>query len=676
MRFQHPEFLYFLFLLAIPIAIHLFSFRQHKTFYFSSILFLKNIEQQSKSVRKIKHLLILISRILFYTAIIVAFAQPYIPLKKEVNQSTSHILAIYIDNSFSMGQLGTEGQLLSEAKEQARKMIHKASQGTKILLVTNEMNVIEQQITSKANILNRLDKINIYPVHQEVNTVLSWVNTLLNSTPEIDDKSIRQYVVFSDFQKTTTSKPISFQPTKNTYVYPFQLIPQSSGNVSIDSVWFDEPNFKIKVNNELNIKLSNYGDEAVSNLELSLDINKTKRTVFTDIDKQASKIVKINYTDYTPGTKTGRLHINDKHLNFDDDYYFTYELTENAKVLIIDGENANSSIAQVYALDTYYHVTTVKIGSFLPEMTKNVNLIVLNGVNQLNEGINEALVNFENKGGSTILFPGTTIDNRSWNPLLNSLRLPNLKTLNKQSIDAEKLAFEAPFFDGIFEKKPKQLNYPKIRKYYNTNSFTGEELLKLQNNDPLLIKSNNNYLYTSCLDSSYSTLTSNSLYPAILLRIAELSQRKLSISHSINAESNIQIYPTESSQKSYHLTSNDIDLIPYYESVNNESYISLRGIISQDNLKQGIYTLKNDVYQTDIALNYQRQESNITSSNKSEIETIFKQIDPSKLFYSSIESGSENIKVDLEKPKEYWRFFLILAVIFLLSEMAIIKFMN
>ena len=102
----------------------------------------------------------------------------------------------------------------------------------------------------------------------------------------------------------------------------------------------------------------------------------------------------------------------------------------------------------------------------------------------------------------------------------------------------------------------------------------------------------------------------------------------------------------------------------------------MKGIISQNNLKQGIYALKNDVYQTNIALNYPRQESKITPSNKTEIETLFKQIDPSKLFYSSIESGSENIKVDLEKPQEYWRFFLILAVIFLLSEMAIIKFMN
>ena len=676
MRFQHPEFLYFLFLLAIPIAIHLFSFRQHKVYYFSSILFLINIEQQSKSVRKVKHFLILLTRLLAFITIIIAFAQPYIPLKKEMSQSSSQILAIYIDNSFSMGQLGMEGQLLSEAKEQAKKMIHKAPQGTKILLVTNEMNAIEQQITSKANILNRLDKINIYPVHQEVNTVLSWINTLLNSTTEVDDKSIRQYVVFSDFQKTTTSKPISFQPTENTYVYPFQLIPQSSGNISIDSVWFDEPNFKIKVNNELNIKLSNHGDEVVSNLELSLDINKTKRTVFTDIDKQASKIVKINYTDYSSGTKTGKLHINDKHLDFDDDYYFTYELTDHAKVLLINGEDANSTIAQVYGLDKYYNVTTTKIGSFLPEMTKNTNLIVLNGVNQLNEGINDALLNFERKGGSILLFPGTTIKGNSWSPLLNKLRLPNLNTLTKQTVDGEKIAYEAPFFDGIFEKKPKQLNFPKIRKYYNLNSYAGEQLIQLQNNIPLLIKSNNNYLYTSCLDSSYSNFTSNVLYPAILLRIAELSQQKMKVSNTISAQTSIQVYPTETSQKSYHLTSNEIDLIPYSEEVNNETYISLNGIITQKNLKQGIYTLQNDVYKTEIALNYQREESNIAARDKSEIETLFKAINPSNVFYSSIESGSENIKVDLEKPQEYWRFFLILAVIFLLSEMAIIKFMN
>ena len=122
MRFEHPHFLFALILLAVPILIHLFSFRRYKTFYFSSIYFLKNIEEETKNVRKLKHLFVLIARLLAFTSLIIAFAQPYIPIKGSAKHTNS-VLAIYIDNSFSMSSIGANGSLLSESKEQAKKII-------------------------------------------------------------------------------------------------------------------------------------------------------------------------------------------------------------------------------------------------------------------------------------------------------------------------------------------------------------------------------------------------------------------------------------------------------------------------------------------------------------------------------------------------------------------------
>lgn len=121
MRFEHPTILYTLLLLVVPILIHLFSFRRYKTFYFSSIHFLKNIEEETRNVRKLKHLLVLISRILAFACLIFAFAQPYLPVKGISNSHANSVLAIYIDNSFSMSSEGSNGNLLSESKEQARK---------------------------------------------------------------------------------------------------------------------------------------------------------------------------------------------------------------------------------------------------------------------------------------------------------------------------------------------------------------------------------------------------------------------------------------------------------------------------------------------------------------------------------------------------------------------------
>lgn len=682
MKFQHPGYLFFLFFLIVPIIIHLYSFRQYKTFYFSSIIFLKNIDQETKSIRKLKHLLILISRLLVVLFLVVTFCQPFIPLKNNSHQNTGNVIAIYIDNSFSMSQLGVDGQLLSQAKEQAKKIINQAPVGSRILLFTNELSAVEEQFTSKTNLLNRLDKIKIQSFSTPITKVIDRIQNIVTNHKEISSLNSKQYIYFSDFQNNSAIRKVKIKEKKQSYFYPLQLTPQTKGNVAIDSVWFNEPNFKIKVNNELHVKVSNYGEEDCSNLEVVLDINKTKRTVFVDLKAGNSKDITINYTDYQSGIKQGKIHINDKNLDFDDDYFFTYEVLPYSSILIINGEDANGAVNQVYSLDKYYRLSEVKYGSFLPDDLKNKQLVVLNGLKEINQGLAISLKNFQRKGGSLVLFPSKDADLQSWNSFLSLIGISGIGKFEKKWLECEKPSIESPFYKGVFEQNPKNILLPKVKGYYSINNNFNSCILSLQNKKPLWIKQNTSYLYTSLLDSLGSTIVSNSLFPVILLRIAELSQQKMDISHRLGSENRIQIYPTNSSNTSsksvtpYHLKNEVLDLIPYSEEINNENFISLVGLQHYQGLKQGLYLLENENYKTNIALNYTREESNIKSLNSDEIVALFDGVDSKHLNYTSIESGTELLKVDLEKPQEFWRIFLFLALIFVLTEMALTRFMK
>ncbi|MBL0031994.1 MAG: BatA domain-containing protein [Bacteroidetes bacterium] len=82
MQFIYPEFLFALSVLAIPIIIHLFNFRRFKKIYFTNVRFLKEIKQDTQSKSKLKHLLVLLSRLLALTFLVLAFAQPFIPAKQ------------------------------------------------------------------------------------------------------------------------------------------------------------------------------------------------------------------------------------------------------------------------------------------------------------------------------------------------------------------------------------------------------------------------------------------------------------------------------------------------------------------------------------------------------------------------------------------------------------------
>ena len=118
--FKHPEILFGLLAIAIPIIIHLFSFRTYKKVYFHSLQLIKNIQiEQNSTKSKLKELLLLISRIGLIACVVIVFAQPYIPNADSPQSHTSGAVAIYIDNSFSTQAESENGVVLEFEKKKA-----------------------------------------------------------------------------------------------------------------------------------------------------------------------------------------------------------------------------------------------------------------------------------------------------------------------------------------------------------------------------------------------------------------------------------------------------------------------------------------------------------------------------------------------------------------------------
>ena len=81
MQFKNPEILYFLFLLILPILVHLFQLRRFKKQEFTNVKLLKELEIQTRKSSTIKKWLLLATRLLLLAALIFAFAQPFFKAK-------------------------------------------------------------------------------------------------------------------------------------------------------------------------------------------------------------------------------------------------------------------------------------------------------------------------------------------------------------------------------------------------------------------------------------------------------------------------------------------------------------------------------------------------------------------------------------------------------------------
>ena len=406
MRFVYPEFLWAFAALSVPVVIHLFNFRRYKTLYFSSLKFIKKVDQETRSTKNLKHLLVLAARLLMISSLILAFAQPYIPVKDQLNGG-KNVVCIYLDNSFSMTAKGTEGELISEARETARKIIERSPDNVLFMVCSNLLNGIEKRLLSKVEALSYLDKIEPIGLRREIPQVIEWQKVALKQAEKQETRiGTVQHVILSDFQKNSSGLSI-LKSDSSAYYYPIVFSPQEFSNLYIDTLWFSNPVRKPGQLSELNFRVVNEGPEDLTNVEVSIKIGELVKDVFVDIPSKTHTESRISYTEKKTGQFNGSITVNDKQLFWDDEFYFSYSIDKNCQVLVINEENEKQNIKSILDLESYYVTKEKSIGEITLNDFSNVDLVIMNGLNDPSSGLVSMLNEFTSGRGSVFLIPGS-----------------------------------------------------------------------------------------------------------------------------------------------------------------------------------------------------------------------------------------------------------------------------
>jgi hypothetical protein len=680
MKWVYPEFLLALLVLVIPILIHLFHFRKYKTIYFSSIAFVKSVEQQQKNPRKIKHLLVLIARMLAFTCLVIAFAQPYFP-QSDSSKKDIQLIGVYVDNSFSMSRIGTQGELLAQAKELASSIIDKAPRNTQYVLFTNELSGNEKQSLTAVKYVDQLNKITYSPIYRSKEEVLSfWNQWIEDAQKEGAIKTKPNLIYLSDFQKNkSTILTEKFKSIPS--VSPVTLIPQNKGNLFVDSVWFETPIQKLGSAQTLSIRVVNTGEERAESAVVSVQVGKLKRDLFAEIPAYGSDTVQLNYFNQESGICKGIVSINDKQMNQDDSFYFNYEVKKSQSVLLINGEDAVENVGIVFRLDDFYKLKEVTTNQASQENLDNVDLIVLNGLNQIPSNLTTELANYHEENGSILFIPGTNVSPTGWNALLEKLSLPRINGTQTIGLAVQKLNIKDPFFQGIFEGKPENISIPAAAKAYrlmNTTKTLSTSLINYQNGTPFFVKSTgkgNTYLFSTSLKQEFSTFTSNQLFSTLLLHVGNLSQRQNPYFLVIGSDGSYPLNVTTSSENPVHLINKQVDYIPILFLKNNRQTISVQGLEAIRILEAGNYNILRDGKSLGtVSMNYNRLESQTAESSTEEVKKDFEQ---AGIHVNNVQDGSNwNSASLLEIGENYdiWFWFVFFAALFVLCEMALLIF--
>lgn len=671
MKFAYPEFLYALFAIAIPIIIHLFNFRKFKKIYFSNVEFLKEVQQETQAKSKLKHLLILLSRILAIAFLVFAFAQPFIPSSKSDVANQNNIVGVYIDNSFSMESIGENGSLINEAKTKAIELVNSYRATDKFIIITNNFNTGDQRLLSNEEAIDKIESITISSNSKELSNIYSRNRDAINSS-KINNKS---FYILSDFQKSTADfKSIKADTLINSYLIPIKA--SEISNLYIDSCWFNSTTHLLNQNEELSIRIQNNSENDLENIPVKLYINNNNIVpVSFSVKANDETIITLNYLNKTKGIQQGKVELRDSPVTMDDAFYFSYNISDNINILGIG--NTEPALSSIYSTDSVFNYSNFDVTQLDYSIIKKSNLVVLQNLEQVNSGLSNAIKSFIENGGSLLVFPSNKINMGSYREFLSLLNVNYYTAIDTSESKVRDINLKHPIYNNVFEGVPEgNLNLPLVSVHYQISKGTTaykNNILTLRNGAPFIteykVGKGTVYLSTISLDKESSNFTNHALFVPTLYNIALLSQPNYPLSHIIGSNSTIDVNRTIAKDNVYHIKNSTLDIIPKVRNTNNNSTIFINsGIETANN-----YFLENKESKIGLAYNYNRSESELSYLTSEDIDEII-QSSNINAKYIDISTGTiQSALSDLNIGKKYWKYCIILALLFLAIEIVLIK---
>ena len=638
MQFKHPELLYALFLLLIPIFIHLFQLRRFQKIDFTNVAFLQKVTIETRKSSQLKKWLTLLMRLAALACIILAFAQPFTASKTALNTEKETVL--YIDNSFSLQAKGSQGPLLQRALQD---LFANASGTENIHWFTNTN---QHKNASLEDFKNDVLSIPYTQEQLSASDVLLKATTLFSK----NDGADKRLLYISDFQQQGSFPDIP----EDIKLEIVQLQPVSPSNISIDSAYFVS---KSGENAQLNVKLSKQG---TSNTSVPVSLRKGANLVAkTAADFSANTATTLQFALENPSGFNGVLELSDTGLNYDNTLYFNINTPNKIKVLVINQGDA-SFLRRMFEQEEFNYTQQSHDNlnySDIPEQ----NFIVLNELEDIPTSLTTALQSFASNGGSVLLIPSVKGNISSYNVLLNGLSLGSYGGV----IDSEKkitqIIFSHPLYENVFEKQVANFQYPKVNSFFNSTT-NASVALRFEDGKPFVLQRNNTYAFTASIATQNSNFQSSPLIVPTLYNMAQRSLPLPELYYTIGQQNTYAVAAQLVQDEILTLKDSVSSTIPLQQTKANSVEITTTN--TPENA--GTYRIEKDNnFIENVSYNFSRRESNLQyiSANDWEGARVYDSIP--ELFDSLTQENAIN---------SFWKWFVIFAVLFLIFEMLILKY--
>jgi hypothetical protein len=646
MQFKHPEILYFLFLLVIPILVHLFQLRRFKKEYFTNVKILKELSIQTRKSSKLKKWLLLATRLLLLAFVIIAFAQPFFTAKDSKNASNE--LYIILDNSYSMQAKGQKGELLKRAVED---LLEHAPENQNLSLLTNSENFWNTDIKSIQKELQNL----------KYSATAFNLESILNQIKARKSAFGKDVVIITDAVGLEAKQLTSINKDLNTlFVVPKA---EQKNNISIDSVYINQTldNFY-----EISVKLTTYGDNLK---EIPIGLYNKEKLVAKTLVKLESKNKTMNFT-IPKEDFNGYFSISDNGLDYDNQLYFSISKPKKKNLISIGKTEKSNFLSRIYTSDEFEY-KNFPIENLDYNNLEKQDAIVLNELKEIPQALQTTLKSFVEKGGNLVVIPATESSLTNLNSFLSNIANMEFGAVSTSEKMITKIHFNHPFFQPVFEKKITNFQYPNTKSAFTISSAT-PAILSYQDQSSFLTAKSNGistvYVFAAALNKTNSNFQNSPLIVPTFYNMAQNDQKTGVVAMKIG-ENNPFIVDVELAKDEILEVKNTSKatgekFIPVQQILNNKVKMTFNDF-SKEAGNYGVFNQNKLI--KNISFNYSRTEGNIDNSNIDALSN-YKIVE-------SIESVFDTLKFD-RQDTSIWKWFVFLTLLFLVLEILIQKFVK
>ncbi len=679
MEFVHPEILWGLGALAIPIAIHLLHFRRFKRVRFSQVAFLKDVQRDARATQQIRHWWVLLLRLLAFAALIVAFAQPtWFEGDADTDAAAGHAVSIYVDNSLSMEGMGEEGQLLQSARNKAALVVEQYDPTDQFQVITNEFSGRDQSFLTRDQAVERIEGIRPSHQTQPLGAVLERIE---NQLGKADGRRASAYV-FSDLQVSTHGLSAEASPPDSSIQWFF--VPELAGNtpnIWVDSVWFDEP---VRIEGRqaaLHVRMQHNSRASVDRIPMNLRINGERVAIGTfNLVPGIPTDTVLRFTHGAAGIQSASVEVEDAPIRFDDRWHFGYDVLNQIDILVLssgNSETVNTALRRAYnTAGGLYRVTYQT--QWNPGDFTGQQVVVLNDWPASGSGFNNALLSYVEEGGTAVYIPTPRTSDAS---VLTAFGVAEAASWTDQPDQVRDLQMDHPFFTDMFATTPERIDLPAVESIWNRPEAPGEEVLAATESGRTFFSRipkgrGQAFVLNAGAAAEATNLIRHALWVPLMLRIAERSsahvihQAELGVSEAwavaapLMPESDWsmegpQQWGTASETRAQQW-------LPEVRELGQRARVNLSGVP----FATGHYTLLNGNNPiAAIGLNQDRAESNHRAWNVTEFKDAWNALPwPSMRILAGTSSTLPQIIQRMEQGVPLWKALLLLAVAALAAE--------